>query len=195
MTTNDAQSITLVSGLPRSGTSMMMQMLVAGGMPVLTDELREADEDNASGYYELEAVKRSREDVSWVSQAPGKAVKTIYMVLKYLPAEFSYKVVFMRRRLGEVLDSQQVMLERRGQPGAGVAPDTMAGIFQKQLDETERWLAEQPNFEVIYINYHDVVGDSATEAQRIADFLGGGLDVAAMQQAVQPTMYRQRNAK
>ena len=105
--------VTLVSGLPRSGTSMMMQMLHAGGIPAVTDNIRLADKDNERGYYELEAVKRTKDDASWLRDAPGKAVKVIYLLLYDLPTDYTYRVIFMNRNLDEVLASQRAMLERR----------------------------------------------------------------------------------
>ena len=97
--------ITIVSGLPRSGTSLMMQMLEAGGMPVLTDGIRDADEDNPRGYYELEAVKRTKDDPAWLHGAPGKVVKMIYLLLYDLPTTYNYRIIFMRRPLSEVVAS------------------------------------------------------------------------------------------
>src|SRR5262245_41311102 len=114
MTTIDRAYVTVVSGLPRSGTSLMMQMLAAGGMAVLTDELRGPDPDNPRGYYEFEPVKRTRHDPSWLVGAPGKAVKLVHLLLYDLPAEYSYRVIFMKRRLSEVLASQRAMLDRQG---------------------------------------------------------------------------------
>lgn len=99
--------ITIVSGLPRSGTSMMMSMLEAGGMDVLTDGIRGADEDNPRGYYEFERVKQIEHDKGWLSDARGKAVKMVAALLKYLPPEYQYQVVFVRRNMDEVLASQR----------------------------------------------------------------------------------------
>ena len=184
--------ITVVSGLPRSGTSMMMHMLEAGGVPVLTDEKREADEDNLRGYYEDERVKQLREDASWIKEAEGKAVKVISYLLRHLPDGHSYKVIFMERKIPEVLASQRKMMKRRGEAADEVPDDVMAAIFEKHLAETEDWLIQQPHIETIRISYNDTLHDPEPTANRVAAFLGGGLDVEKMTQVVDPRLYRQR---
>jgi hypothetical protein len=184
--------ITVVSGLPRSGTSMMMRMLEASGVPVLTDEKREADEDNLRGYYEDERVKQLRDDSSWITEAEGKAVKVISYLLRHLPEGHSYKVIFMERRIPEVLASQRKMMRRRGEAVEEVPDDVMAGIFERHLAETEEWLAEQPHIEAIHVSYNETLRDPEPTAERVAAFLGGGLDVGKMTQVVDPRLYRQR---
>jgi len=194
MTRTDSSFVTVVSGVPRSGTSMAMQMLEAGGMPVLADHQRAADEDNRKGYFELESVKRTKHDAAWLSEAPGKVVKVVYMLLYDLPADFEYRVLFMRRNLAEVVASQQAMLARRAEKGASVSADQMVGVFQRQLEKADDWLAEQPNFEVLDVDYHQVVSDPQSEAAKIAEFLGTGLDEAKMAAAVDAKLYRNRQS-
>jgi hypothetical protein len=184
--------VTVVSGLPRSGTSLMMQMLQAGGMKLLTDERRVADQNNPRGYFEYEAVKRSGTDASWVEQAGGRAVKVIHLLLRHLPADREYRVIFMLRDVQEVIGSQRAMLKASGQSGARITDEKLAAVFEQQLVEVRRWLAERPNFRVSFVNYCDVLGDPAAAAQTIALFLGGRLDVSAMAGAVDRTLYRQR---
>ena len=118
--------VTVVSGLPRSGTSLMMQMLAAGGVELLIDQIRRADADNPRGYFELEAVKRTRQDASWLDDAAGKAVKVIHLLLRDLPDDREYRVVMMSRDLDEVLASQQAMLARSGKKGANLPPERLA---------------------------------------------------------------------
>jgi broad-specificity NMP kinase len=184
--------IVVVSGLPRSGTSMMMRMLDAGGVPVLTDEKREADEDNLRGYYEDERVKQLREDASWITEAEGKAVKVISYLLRYLPEGHSYKVIFMERRIQEILASQKKMMRRRGESADEVPDDVMAGVFERHLAEIGEWLGEQPDIETIHVSYNETLQDPEPTAERVAAFLGGGLDVERMMQVVDPRLYRQR---
>src|SRR5262245_6505245 len=115
------EPVAVVSGLPRSGTSMMMKMLEAGGLTPYTDGERSADIDNPEGYYEFERVKDLERDPdkSWVRGARGKALKVISFLLRHLPGENRYRIVYMRRHLDEVLKSQDKMLDRLGNPAPG----------------------------------------------------------------------------
>lgn len=185
------ESVVIVSGLPRSGTSMMMRMLQAGGMLAVTDNLREADEDNPNGYFEFERVKQIKEDFAWISDAKGRAVKMVSMLLYDLPRDTEYKVVFMRRALNEILASQKVMLERMGK-NADFDIEEMAFLFTKHLGEIEEWLALQKNMSVFYVNYRNVLDAPLKKAESINDFLEGGLDVSAMAAIVDESLYRQR---
>ena len=184
--------IMVVSGLPRSGTSMMMRAIHAGGIDALTDHLRTADEDNPKGYFEFEPVKKTKENASWLRTAPGKVVKMVYRLLYDLPGEYAYRVVFMQRDLGEVLASQKKMLVRSGKEGSPIGDEQMAMLFQAELDKCRQWLAARPNFSVLYVNHREMIQNPAAECRRINDFLGGGLDVDAMAQTVDPTLYRNR---
>lgn len=185
--------ITVVSGLPRSGTSLLMQMLASGGMPVLTDGRRTPDQHNPRGYFELEAVKHSRTDPSWVAQAEGRAVKVVHLLLSYLPVDRQYRVIFMQRDLGEVIASQRAMLIQQGRPVANLPDSKMAAIFEKQLAEVRQWLAQRPNFQVLQIRYRDVIERPLPVAQQIATFLSGEVDHQLMAAAVEPKLYRQRH--
>jgi hypothetical protein len=190
--------ITIVSGLPRSGTSMMMQMLKAGGMPVLSDDIRKSDDDNPRGYFELDAVKRTRRDPSWLSGARGKVVKLVHLLLMDLPLrheaqDLSYRVIFLRRQMSEVLASQKTMLARQNRRGAALPDDRLAALYSEQLRQVERWLAERASsFSVLDVNYADVLTDPAAQAHRINIFLGGSLDETAMASAVDPSLYRNK---
>ena len=188
----DQEIVTVVSGLPRSGTSMMMKMLEAGGMQVLTDYIRTADEDNPKGYYEFERVKQIEHDQDWLEDAKGKVVKMISALLKHLPSGYTFKIVFIRRRMEEILASQRQMLVRRGEPTDRVSDETMAALFRRHLEQVEAWVAEQPNMDIVYVHYRSILEEPAEEAKRINDFLGGGLDAHRMAAVVDPSLYRQR---
>ena len=185
--------VTVVSGLPRAGTSLAMQMLRAGGMPLLADDARPADADNPAGYLEYAPVRSTARDASWVSQAPGRAVKVIYAVLRHLPEGFEYRVLWMQRNLEEVIASQQAMLARRATaPEGGLSRERLAAVFAAQMAETEAWLAQRPSFRVLALGYAAVLSEPRRAAGEIAGFLGGDLDVAAMAGAVDPALRRQR---
>ena len=186
------QSVIIVSGLPRSGTSMMMRMLEAGGMPVLVDNLRPADEDNPNGYYEFERVKKVREDASWLEDARGKAVKMVYRLLYDLPDEDSYRVIFMTRKLDEVIASQNTMLQRNGKGSDDLTGEQLADIYSKQLLEARTWLDSSPNFEVLYVDYGNVLNETQRVADELNQFFQGELSTTAMVGVPNPSLYRQR---
>ena len=188
----DQETITIVSGLPRSGTSLMMSMLEAGGMDLLVDGIRTPDEDNPKGYYEFERVKQIDDDQAWLDDAKGKAVKMIAELLRRLPPTHAYKVLFLRREMGEILASQQQMLVRRGEPADKVSDEDMARMFKRHLDQVETWIAQQPNVEVFYVSYNDLLTDPDAHLRAINEFLGGTLDVEAMKRVIDHSLYRQR---
>jgi len=188
-----AQPVTVVSGLPRSGTSMLMKMLEAGGIPPLTDNIRTADDDNPKGYYEFERVKAlDKGDTAWLKDANNKVVKVISALLKYLPANYNYRIVFLRRNMPEILASQRKMLVRRGEDPDKVDDAQMTELFNKHLQQVEGWLADQLNMQVLYVHYSEILADPRPEAQKINDFLGGKLDVEEMTAVVDPDLYRNR---
>jgi hypothetical protein len=184
--------IIIVSGLPRSGTSMMMKILEAGGMQIFTDNLRLADEDNPKGYYELEQVKALKDgDDAWLKDAPGKVVKIISSLLEYLPANYKYKIVFMRREIAEILASQKQMLIRRGE-SSDSKDQKMAEMFQEHLKRVRVWLANQPNMEVLYVDYNILMADPAPEIKAVAGFLGLNDRLDDMLAVPDKKLYRQK---
>jgi hypothetical protein len=190
-----ARPVVVVSGLPRSGTSMLMRMLDAGGIPPLTDELRTADDDNPGGYYEFEPVKKLREgDSSWLPQAQGKAVKVISALLSYLPPTQIYQVLFIQRAIPEILASQRKMLINRGEDPNKISDAEMGQYFEKHLAQVTAWLADQKHISTLYVDYNQMVRDPAPTAKKINAFLGGSLIVEKMIGVVDPALYRQRKA-
>lgn len=188
--------IVVVSGLPRSGTSLMMKMLAAGGLPLLVDGLRLADEDNPEGYFELEQVKKlDKGESEWLAEAQGKAVKIISSLLKYLPGTCTYKVILMKRRMSEVLASQRRMLIRRGEQVDTISEERLGAISAKHLQRVEDWLALQPNISYLTVDYNALVTAPQDYAEQVNAFLGCRLNVAAMCEAVNPQLYRNRMAK
>ena len=189
--------ITIVSGLPRSGTSMMMQSIHAGGMDAMTDNLRTADDDNPMGYYEFEPVKKTSRDPSWLVDAGGRVVKMIYRLLYDLPLiGYEYRVVFMRRDISEVLASQKKMLGRLGNNSGdgddGVGDEQMAKLFAKQLDDFDEWIAAQSAFSIINVNYKDMIHETAKQCDRVNNFLNNCLNTTAMVDVVDPNLYRNK---
>lgn len=191
----DSKSVVIVSGLPRSGTSMMMKMLEAGGQAILTDNLREADANNPKGYYEFERVKNMKDgDLAWMSEAVGKVVKIVTGLIMFLPSGYNYKIIFMRRDLNEILSSQKKMLGRLGKEDDNIPDNKMAKVYEEHLKEVRGWLIRQPNIETLYVNYNSMVKDPTEALNKINDFLGGGMDVSVMSAVVDKELYRERKA-
>ena len=189
--------LVLISGLPRSGTSMLMQMLEKGGMPIVTDKVRTPDEDNPKGYHEFERIKEidKTTDKSWLKNYRGQVIKTISFLLQDLPLDLNYQVLFMRRDIEEVLRSQNKMLERNGAGGTLVPDEKMRQNYEFHLKKVYYRLAHTPNFQVLYLDYPAVVEDPLREARRISAFLGRGLNPEAMASAVESGLYRNRQSK
>ncbi|MFQ5349197.1 MAG: sulfotransferase family protein [Thermoanaerobaculia bacterium] len=187
------EPIVVVSGLPRSGTSMAMKMLQAGGLPLVTDGERKADEDNPKGYFEYEPVMNLARDPdkSWLAGARGKGVKIISTLLRELPAGYNYRVVFMRRDLSEILASQAKMLQRRGEE-SGADDEQMRLVFENDLWRANYLLKNGPQFSVLPVHYTEVLAEPMAQARRLAGFLGGDLDVDKMAAVADPELYRNR---
>jgi hypothetical protein len=187
--------IVVVSGLPRSGTSMLMNMLEAGGMSIMSDAVREADIDNPKGYFEYERVKHleKEEDKSYVRQGRGKVLKVISFLLKDLPDDNDYRVIFMRRDLNEVLASQNKMIDRLGTEDTVAQDEAMKEAYRNDIVRTRLMCRKKPNFELIEVHYKSTVEDPAGTAARVNAFVGGQLDENAMRAAVDASLYRNRS--
>lgn len=187
------QPIVIVSGLPRSGTSMMMRMLAEGGLPVLTDMLRGADDDNPRGYFELEVVRQLKDgNFDWLKDANGKVVKVISALLEYLPAEYQYKIIFMERDPKETLVSQKKMLDHRGQTSR-LNDEEMEQQLRTHLAAMRPWLVRQPNMEVLYVNYNALMAEPELFCDRVIEFLDLPLNQAHMLAVPDKQLYRNRS--
>ena len=186
------QPIIIVSGLPRSGTSMMMRMLAEGGIPVVTDELRRADSDNPNGYFEFETVRQmSAGNVEWLANANGKAIKVISALLEYLPSNYSYKIIFLERDVHEILASQRKMLMNRNEKEMGDEIEIEMQI-QKHLSVMRPWLVRQPNIEVLYVNYNTLMTKPEPLCEQITEFLDLPLNQTRMLAVPDKHLYRNR---
>jgi hypothetical protein len=185
--------IVVVSGLPRSGTSMAMKMLEAGGLSVVTDGLRSADEDNPKGYYEDERVKDLHQavDKTWLRESRGRVIKIISFLLKSLPADNNYQVLFMHRNLKEIVASQNKMLARRGEKND--TPDERAIALLDEQVRDARFFLRRPQFEVLELNYRETLDGPRPLALKMAEFVGRPLDVDKMTQVVDVQLYRNRS--
>ena len=188
--------IVVVSGLPRSGTSMMMQMLRAGGLELVTDAVRTPDGSNPKGYFELEAVKDLDKGPPppWLAGAQGKAVKIISSLLRWLPQTRNYQVIFMQRDLDEVVASQNKMLADRGAPPDQTGNDRIKHLYKEHVEQTLRLLRARPSFETLVVDYGDTLARPDDTARLVNRFLGGRLDVAGMSAAADRSLYRNRGS-
>jgi len=188
------ESLIVVTGLPRSGTSMLMQMLAAGGFPVLSDGVREADEDNPRGYLEFEPVKKLLTDSKWLFEARGKAVKIVAPLLTALPPDLACRVILCERDLDEVLDSQERMLQRRSQPPATTPArrQMLKDEYARTISRVKAMLARRPRTQLLIIEHGATISDSRATAEMVNNFLGGGLDVTKMTDVIDPVLYRNR---
>jgi hypothetical protein len=191
--TGTPEPIVVVSGLPRSGTSMMMKMLEAGGMEVVQDHIREPNVDNPKGYYEFERVKKLPEgDTAWLHDAAGKVIKIISQLILHLPEAHTYKVLFVQRKMHEILASQARMLQHRGEAAGSVSDEQMAQFFEKHLHKIFSWMDERPYVSYLDVDYNQMLADPRPTLEQVNDFLGGMLDIDAMTAVVDPTLYRNR---
>jgi hypothetical protein len=187
-----AEVITVVAGLPRSGTSMMMQMLAAAGLPAYADEKRIPDEDNPRGYFEHEQATRLHQDASWIPEARGKAVKIVAHLLPFLPVGEQYRLIFMHRDIREVVASQKAMLERLGRKGGGLAEARLLRAYTQQLMRVQTWLRRRAEIPVLALSYAEALADPATAAAKLARFLGQPFDREAAAAAVEPALRHQQ---
>jgi hypothetical protein len=186
-------TIVVVSGLPRSGTSMVMGMLEGGGLSLLKDGIRKADDDNPKGYYEFERVKKLREgDFDWLPEARGKAVKIISYLLFCLPETYAYRVIFVRRKLPEIIASQRKMLIRRGEDPDKVSEGELTTVLGKHLSQVDAWIEDRAHMVRIDIDYNQMIQDPHEGIERLNAFLGGSLELGKMAQVIDTDLYRQR---
>jgi hypothetical protein len=186
------QPIIVVSGLPRSGTSMMMRMLAEGGVPIVSDEIRRPDSDNPNGYFELETVRQMPAgNVEWLEKAGGKAVKIISAFLEYLPPDYSYKIIFLEREIQEILASQHTMLDHRNEKPKADDHEIERQIKQ-HLSAMRPWLVRQPNMEVLYVNYNQLMTSPEPFCEQVSDFLDLPLNQTRMLAVPDRQLYRNR---
>lgn len=188
----EKKRVVVVSGLPRSGTSMMMKILAEGGLPVVTDSLRQADEDNPNGYFEIEQSKiLMKGENQWLYDTRGKVVKVISYLLEYLPDDLDYDVVFMDRKISEILVSQKKMLNRRNEQ-PNITDEELALRFREHLITVKHWIARKPNMRVIFVDYSEMVKNPASICASLVEFLELQLDIQAMQAVPNQSLYRNR---
>jgi LPS sulfotransferase NodH len=191
----DPRITTLVTGTPRSGTSLVMQMLRAGGMPLLCDDARAADADNPRGYFEYDAVRRTPQDLAWLDAAAGRAVKVVHALVPCLPAGRLYRVIDVWRPPDEVLASQRAMLRRTGAPTQAEDPALLERAFRSQREAMERWALRVAGAPLLRLEYPELVQDPVAAAERLLRFVGEDLDARAMAEGVDPSLYRQRASR
>ena len=184
--------VIVVTGLPRSGTSMIMRMLQSGGLDLMTDNVRRPDPDNPLGYFEFAGVKKLKTDASWLYSAKGKAVKIVSPLLAYLPEDLSYRLIFVRRNMSEILSSQRKMLEHARADRTSDYSDEIAHKYRLHLNRVQAWIQDQRNMVCLFVEYREILADPLPHASAFRDFLRLPLDVEGMAGAVEPSLYRNR---
>lgn len=185
-------SLVVVSGLPRSGTSLMMQMLEAGGMEVYSDAIRQADENNPRGFFEHEEVKKSARNNAWVGRAKGKAVKVVSPLMRFLPPTFAYSVIVMKRDIEEIVTSQHKMLVGTGKAKEDRYPLQMEQIMRKQYQTSLKWMQSQPNIRLIEVDFDQAVHHPKEVVRLVNEFLAGKLDEGKMAEVAERGLHRNR---
>ncbi|MFW6065009.1 MAG: sulfotransferase [Candidatus Natronoplasma sp.] len=188
----DNETIAVVSGLPRSGTSMMMQMLDEGGIEPLTDKERGPDEDNPKGYYEYERVKGLPDDTEWLKEAKGKAVKVLGELIKHLPGDYHYKIVFIERNLDEIIESQTKMLKHKGEDPDDISKDELRDTFKNYRKILKQQISASPNMEVLYVSYNDIMSHPEPVVESVSAFFDGELETTEMLSVIDEELYRNR---
>ncbi len=189
---NLKDKLVVVSGIPRSGTSLIMQILQAGGLEILSDHKREADKNNPKGYLELEAVKNLSNDNSCLINQTGKAVKVISHLLKFLPKNQKYKIIFINRDVNEIIKSQQKMLKDKIK---NYSPKTLKKAFKKELNNVKLWINKKPNIEILNLSFKEVIKNPKKEINKIIKFLNVPLDMDKMISIIDPNLYRNKIIK
>jgi hypothetical protein len=187
--------VTIVTGVPRSGTSLLMQMLRAGGLALLCDEARPSDLDNPRGYFEFTPAKATQRDSAWVAGASGRAVKLAHTLVATLPAGPEYRILLLRRPMAEVVASQRAWLARRGLAAGDLPEARLAAVFRAQLEELEAAVAARSGASLLRVEFARLLSDPLRVAREVRAFLALPLDCVAMAAAVEPALYRQRAAR
>ena len=187
-----AEPIYIVSGLPRSGTSMMMQMLIEGGLKPYTDNKRAADENNPKGYFEHEAVKNLAGNKKWLKDLKNKLVKIISHQLFYLPSKYNYKIIFMHRDIKEIILSQTKMLKKSNKKAAEAYPYSLEIQYKKNLSQVMEWANDNYNVSMIVIEYKDTIDSPEIVAGKINEFSDNKLDKNKMFKVVDKNLYRSK---
>ncbi|MBN1925998.1 MAG: alkaline phosphatase family protein [Prolixibacteraceae bacterium] len=191
----DSTPIIVVSGLPRSGTSMMMQLLENAGIPVYTDEARKADESNPKGYYEHEKVKQLVRNSKWLGEAKGKAIKIVLPLLYKIPASLNYKVILMKRDMEEIIESQHRMLVNSGKIKEGTYAPGIEEIYRKYVDKMEGWAQKNKNIELLEVDYNQALANPTEIIHRVTGFLKLEKDTKILSKSIDPKLYRTKNEK
>jgi len=170
----------------------MMKMLAEGGLSVVTDGLRSADEDNPNGYYELEAVKQMPAgNVAWLADAGGRVVKVISALLEHLPSTQTYKFIFIEREIKEILASQQKMLKHRNE-SFQVDDAEIEAQFRKHLSVIKPWLVRQPNMETLFVGDNGLMEEPVLVYRRLVELVGTPLFFEKMPSVPSKALYRNR---
>lgn len=179
--------VTIVTGLPRSGTSLMMQILEKSSLEILTDGIRQKDNNNPEGYFELDAVKGIVKDNSFLKSAAGKVVKIVAPLPIFMDKSLSYRVIFMRREIEEILRSQEIMLNKDQQ----AERQKFAAIYETHIQKTYQFFVSN-NIPYLDVPYKELIQNPEHELEKIIAFLEIDAVWQDLASAVNPSLYRNR---
>ncbi|MGA0901105.1 MAG: alkaline phosphatase family protein [Luteolibacter sp.] len=191
----EALDFILVSGLPRSGTSLMMQILEAAGIPIMTDGKRQADEDNPVSYCEWEELKTLPKNPHLLDKAKGRAIKVVTALLPALPRKHRYKILYMVRPVEQIIDSQWAMLARHGK-SPRAEKDHLIATQDQYSRKVRELLSSSEQVELLEVDYPKLIADPASVLEEIAGFLGVAFQLTSdVIDCVKPQLYRQRQMR
>ena len=188
----DKNDIIVVTGLPRSGTSLMMQILQSLQIKLFTDNHRSADESNPKGYFEHQWVKTIEKDNSWLTDVKGKAIKIVSPLIKYLPVDLNYKIIFMNRDLDEIIQSQERMLTENNKKDDATNSEELKQIFLKDLKQSKDWIHTQLHSEVLEILHSKLLKNPETELEKIKSFLKIDINTTLILKVIDKNLYRSK---
>jgi len=186
----DTNDIIVVTGLPRSGTSLMMQILQSMGIKLFIDKHRAPDQSNPKGYFEHELVKTIERNNFWIKDAKGKAIKIVSPLLMYLPVNINYKIIFMNRLLDEIIQSQERMLSERGKENNTINSEVLKQIFIKDLNLSRKWIAKQSQSKYLEISHSKLLENPKPELEKIKTFLDIPIDLRSTIKVIDKKLYQ-----
>lgn len=179
--------ITLITGIPRSGTSLMMQLFKAANVDIATDAIRTEDDNNPKGYYELEAVKGIVKNNAFLKDLDGKTIKIVAPLVTFIDLSLEYRVVFMIRDLDEVVQSQEKMVGKDQQD----QKEKFKTMYAMHIEKSRQFLNSH-NIPFIEIQHRELLQNPELSLKRLIDFCGWETPLEELKSVIDHSLYRNR---